>query len=115
MGTNLDSNNSGPKPAATAEDIWKEDNTIMIGIDIGSTQSGVAFTFLQKGQNLQPISHSVMHSKSQHQFPGARQIVYRVGRWPGQASESQSKIPTLIWYDKRGKVWFVYHRPIEPR
>lgn len=76
-----DSNNSGPTPA-TAEDVWKEDNTIMIGIDIGSTQSGVAFTFLQKG---------------------ARQIIYRVGRWPGQASESQSKIPTLIWYDKRGK------------
>ncbi|GAB1520878.1 hypothetical protein RhiTH_003967 [Rhizoctonia solani] len=38
-------NNVGPKPF---DSIWEKDSRIVIGIDIGSTQSGVAVTFLQK-------------------------------------------------------------------
>ncbi|CAE6419856.1 unnamed protein product [Rhizoctonia solani] len=58
---------------------WEGDTKIVIGIDIGSTQSGVAFAFLQNG---------------------ASQAIHRVTRWPGQeAHNQQGKIPTLVWYD----------------
>ncbi|CUA74408.1 hypothetical protein RSOLAG22IIIB_11206 [Rhizoctonia solani] len=58
---------------------WEGDTKMVIGIDIGTTQSGVAFAFLQNG---------------------ASQVIHRVTRWPGQeAHNQQSKIPTLVWYD----------------
>ncbi|CAE7096804.1 unnamed protein product [Rhizoctonia solani] len=76
---NEDSNNSGSAPF---DSIWDKESRIMIGIDIGSTQSGVAVAFLQKG---------------------VKQTIHRVTQWPGQALEHQSKIPTLVWYDKHGK------------
>ncbi|CAE6436769.1 unnamed protein product [Rhizoctonia solani] len=58
---------------------WEGDTKIVIGIDIGTTQSGVAFAFLQNGAN---------------------QTIHRVTRWPGQGAQNQqSKIPTLVWYD----------------
>jgi hypothetical protein len=31
------------------DDVWKGENKIVIGIDVGTTQSGVAFAFLEKG------------------------------------------------------------------
>ncbi|CAE6367519.1 unnamed protein product [Rhizoctonia solani] len=68
---NDNTNNFGVKPS---ESVWEKDSQIMIGIDIGSTQSGVAFTFLQKD---------------------VKRTVHRVIRWPGQALDLQSKIPTL--------------------
>ncbi|CEL62429.1 Heat shock 70 kDa protein 12A OS=Homo sapiens GN=HSPA12A PE=1 SV=2 [Rhizoctonia solani AG-1 IB] len=62
---------------------WEGETKIVVGIDIGSTQSGVAFSFLQNG---------------------ASQTIHRVTRWPGQEAHSQqSKIPTLIWYDTNKK------------
>jgi len=68
--------NAIPKPLRGA---WEGDSKIVIGIDIGTTQSGVAFAFLQKG---------------------VEQVIHRVTRWPGQeAQNQQSKIPTLVWYD----------------
>ncbi|CEL54213.1 Heat shock 70 kDa protein 12B OS=Homo sapiens GN=HSPA12B PE=2 SV=2 [Rhizoctonia solani AG-1 IB] len=76
---NENTNNFGVKPS---ENVWEKDSQIMVGIDIGSTQSGVAFTFLQKG---------------------VKRTVHRVVHWPGQALDLQSKIPTLVWYDKHGK------------
>ncbi|CAE6494346.1 unnamed protein product [Rhizoctonia solani] len=72
-------NNSGPKPF---DSVWEKESRIMVGIDIGSTQSGVAIAFLQKG---------------------VKQTIHRVTQWPGQALEHQSKIPTLVWYDNYGK------------
>ncbi|KDQ12481.1 hypothetical protein BOTBODRAFT_161662 [Botryobasidium botryosum FD-172 SS1] len=37
--------------------------------------------------------------------PGAPQTLYRVIQWPGQnAQDGESKIPSLVWYDKRGQV-----------
>ncbi|CAE6374609.1 unnamed protein product [Rhizoctonia solani] len=58
---------------------WEGDTKIVVGIDIGTTQSGVAFAFLQNG---------------------ASQVIHRVTRWPGQeAHNQQGKIPTLVWYD----------------
>ncbi|KEP54004.1 heat shock 70 kDa protein 12A [Rhizoctonia solani 123E] len=74
-----ENNNTGPTPL---DDVWNKESQIMIGIDIGSTQSGVAVAFLQKG---------------------VKQTIHRVTQWPGQALEHQSKIPTLVWYDKHGK------------
>jgi hypothetical protein len=39
-------------PRAQIHDgIWEEDNRIVIGIDIGTAQSGVAFTYLIKGRD----------------------------------------------------------------
>ncbi|CAE6415064.1 unnamed protein product [Rhizoctonia solani] len=58
---------------------WEGDTKIVIGIDIGTTQSGVAFAFLENG---------------------ASQVIHRITRWPGQeAHNQQGKIPTLVWYD----------------
>ncbi|CAE6539034.1 unnamed protein product [Rhizoctonia solani] len=76
---NEESNNIGSSPL---ENVWNKESRIMIGIDIGSTQSGVAVAFLQKG---------------------VKQTIHRVTQWPGQALEHQSKIPTLVWYDKHGR------------
>ncbi|CAE6493121.1 unnamed protein product [Rhizoctonia solani] len=62
---------------------WEGETKILVGIDIGTTYSGVAFAFLEKGSS---------------------QVIHRVTRWPGQdAREQQSKIPTLIWYDSNQK------------
>ncbi|CUA74409.1 hypothetical protein RSOLAG22IIIB_11207 [Rhizoctonia solani] len=62
---------------------WEGETKISIAIDIGTTYSGVAFTFLQKGSS---------------------PVIHRVTRWPGQeAHQQQSKIPTLIWYDTTQK------------
>ncbi|KAG8783944.1 hypothetical protein FRC12_019178 [Ceratobasidium sp. 428] len=72
--------NAVPKPFHGA---WEGKSKIVIGIDIGTTQSGVAFAFLQKGVD---------------------QAIHRVTQWPGQeAQHQQSKIPTLVWYDLNGK------------
>ncbi|QRV77747.1 heat shock protein 70 kDa 12A [Ceratobasidium sp. AG-Ba] len=62
---------------------WDGKSKIVIGIDIGTTQSGVAFAFLQKGID---------------------QIIHRVTQWPGQeAQNQQGKIPSLVWYNLDGK------------
>ncbi|KAG9125789.1 hypothetical protein FRC07_006216 [Ceratobasidium sp. 392] len=72
--------NAVPKPFHGK---WERESKIVIGIDIGTTQSGVAFAFLQQGGN---------------------QEVHRVTHWPGQeAACLQSKIPTVAWYDRDGK------------
>ncbi|CAE6488853.1 unnamed protein product [Rhizoctonia solani] len=58
---------------------WQGDAKIILGIDIGTTQSNVAFSFLQEGGG---------------------QLVHNVSRWPGQeACQQQGKIPTIVWYD----------------
>ncbi|ELU39033.1 hypothetical protein AG1IA_06935 [Rhizoctonia solani AG-1 IA] len=62
---------------------WEGDTKIVLGIDIGTTQSGVAFAFLQNG---------------------GTQMIQRVVKWPGQeARDEQGKIPTLVWYDRDKK------------
>ncbi|CAE6507895.1 unnamed protein product [Rhizoctonia solani] len=58
--------------------IWEEDNKLVVGIDIGTTQSGVAIAYLEKG---------------------GKQEIHRIVKWPGQGQEDQrAKIPTVIWY-----------------
>ncbi|KAF8606751.1 hypothetical protein BDV93DRAFT_468343 [Ceratobasidium sp. AG-I] len=58
---------------------WAGRSKIAIGIDIGTTQSGVAFAYL---------------------LEGAEQSVHRVTQWPGQEAQNQhGKIPTIVWYD----------------
>ncbi|KAG8743673.1 hypothetical protein FRC11_013766 [Ceratobasidium sp. 423] len=72
-------------PQANNE-IWEGENKIVVGIDIGTTQSGVAFTYLVKG---------------------GKQIMHRVTQWPGQVANSQTtKIPTVVWYDNKKAVSF---------
>ncbi|KAH7336869.1 hypothetical protein B0J17DRAFT_718783 [Rhizoctonia solani] len=71
---------AAPKPLRGP---WEGDTKIVVGIDIGTTQSGVAFAFLQNG---------------------ASQDIHRVTRWPGQeAHNQQAKIPTIVWYDTNKK------------
>ncbi|CUA77246.1 Heat shock 70 kDa protein 12B [Homo sapiens] [Rhizoctonia solani] len=58
---------------------WEGENKVVVGIDIGTTQSGVAFAFLEKGQEQQ---------------------IQRVTDWPGQEAQNLAgKVPTLVWYD----------------
>ncbi|KAF8594084.1 hypothetical protein BDV93DRAFT_565803 [Ceratobasidium sp. AG-I] len=67
---------------------WEGTSKIAIGIDIGTTQSGVAFAFLQQGK---------------FGF-GAEQTIHRVTQWPGQESQNlHGKIPTVVWYDTDNK------------
>ncbi|KDQ12479.1 hypothetical protein BOTBODRAFT_134633, partial [Botryobasidium botryosum FD-172 SS1] len=50
----------------------------------GTTQAGVSFACLYKG---------------------GPQTVHRVVQWPSQENHSgDSKIPSIVWYDKRGQV-----------
>lgn len=62
---------------------WVGKEKIVVAIDCGTTQSGVAYSYL---------------------FPGGNQTVQRVVHWPGQeAQKGEAKIPTLVWYDKSKK------------
>ncbi|KAH7339939.1 hypothetical protein B0J17DRAFT_657366 [Rhizoctonia solani] len=72
--------------AETTNEIWEGESKIVIGIDIGTTQSGVAFTYLVKGGKPQ---------------------IHRITQWPGQVANSQTtKIPTVVWYDNQTAVSF---------
>ncbi|KAG8727344.1 hypothetical protein FRC12_022591 [Ceratobasidium sp. 428] len=69
---------------AFTEGPWTRPPKIILGIDIGTTQSAVAFAYL---------------------YPNGPQSLYRVAAWPGQETHrGESKIPTLVYYDKSGKV-----------
>ncbi|CAE6407183.1 hypothetical protein ACGC1H_005417 [Rhizoctonia solani] len=73
----------GGAASKSFEDPWDGPSKIVIGIDIGSTQSGVAYAFLQQG---------------------ARQSIHRVTQWPGQEAQNlHGKIPTVLWYDSTNK------------
>ncbi|CAE6466496.1 unnamed protein product [Rhizoctonia solani] len=62
-----------------AEGAWNRPPKIILGIDIGTTQSAVAFAYL---------------------YPDGPQSLHRVTAWPGQeAQKGESKIPTLVYYD----------------
>ncbi|KAJ1304901.1 hypothetical protein OPQ81_006035 [Rhizoctonia solani] len=66
--------------------IWEGENKIVIGIDIGTTQSGVAFTYLVKG---------------------GKQAIHRITQWPGQVANRQTtKVPTVVWYNNQQAVSF---------
>ncbi|ELU36996.1 AIG1 domain-containing protein [Rhizoctonia solani AG-1 IA] len=64
---------------------WEGESKIIIGIDVGTTQSGVAFTFLQNGEC---GCLSTATSQTEPQQGGT------------------SKIPTLVWYDAGKAVSF---------
>ncbi|KAF8603201.1 hypothetical protein BDV93DRAFT_493856 [Ceratobasidium sp. AG-I] len=63
--------------------IWQGSSRIILGIDIGTTQTAVSFT---------------------HLFKGGPQSIHRVSGWPGQeAQKGGSKIPTLVYYDSNNQ------------
>ncbi|CAE6366755.1 unnamed protein product, partial [Rhizoctonia solani] len=64
-----------------AEDAWSGPSKIILGVDIGTTQSAVAFAYLR---------------------PGRPQSLRRVGEWPGQVAQ-ETKFPTLVYYDSDNK------------
>lgn len=90
---------ANPKPLRGP---WEGENKIVIGIDIGTTQSGVAFTYLQNGKGGE---EQAPNQRTHLSTTGASQIIHRVTRWPGQeAHNQQGKIPTVVWYDTNGQV-----------
>ncbi|KAG8762537.1 hypothetical protein FRC11_009011, partial [Ceratobasidium sp. 423] len=77
------SGSSIEKARKPLEEPWEGENKVVIGIDIGTTHSGVAVALLQTGDRPQ---------------------IHRIVRWPGQAEQDQrGKIPTVIWYDASKK------------
>jgi hypothetical protein len=62
---------------------WEGDAKLVIGIDIGTTFCAVSYSCL---------------------IPQGPQTVQRVIKWPGQhAQKGEAKIPSIVWYDKRGR------------
>ncbi|CUA74401.1 hypothetical protein RSOLAG22IIIB_11196 [Rhizoctonia solani] len=57
---------------------WKGRNKILLSIDIGITNSGVSFAYLENG---------------------ATQTLCPVTEWPGQALTMNGTIPNMIWYN----------------
>ncbi|CAE6420379.1 unnamed protein product [Rhizoctonia solani] len=73
----------GGSGSRSFDDPWDDTSRIVIGIDIGTTQSGVAFAFLQKG---------------------VKPFTQRVTQWHGQEAQNcHGKIPTIVWYDSTNK------------
>jgi hypothetical protein len=61
---------------------WEGKEKIVIAIDCGTTQSGVAYSYL---------------------YPEGQQTVQRILQWPGQeAHRGEAKIPSVLWYDSSG-------------
>ncbi|CAE6433902.1 unnamed protein product [Rhizoctonia solani] len=75
----MDTNNTGVQSIyRTFHGPWHGDSKIALGIDVGTTYSGVAFTYLCRGQE---------------------QMLHRVDRWPGQEGQNFSgKIPSVVCY-----------------
>ncbi|KDQ12450.1 hypothetical protein BOTBODRAFT_34427 [Botryobasidium botryosum FD-172 SS1] len=66
-----------------ASEPWRQGAKIVIGFDIGTTQTAVSFTYL---------------------YPGGLQSLHRVVQWPGQENDGgEAKIPSLVWYDSSGQ------------
>ncbi|CAE6376908.1 unnamed protein product [Rhizoctonia solani] len=63
--------------------LWKGESKIVVGIDIGTTQSAVAIGLLENGVEVGKALHTVTE-------------------WPGQDLKN-AKIPTAIWYNSEGK------------
>ncbi|CAE6450133.1 unnamed protein product [Rhizoctonia solani] len=64
--------------------VWSKPSKLVVGIDIGTTFSGVAYAHLSQG---------------------FKPFVARVTNWPHQnISLQSSKVPSLLWYDSNGEV-----------
>lgn len=63
---------------------WTGPSKLIIGIDIGTTYSGVTFLYLTEGAK-------------------PRDKIQRVMEWPGQKGKEEAKVPTLVWYDQNRK------------
>ncbi|CAE6514458.1 unnamed protein product [Rhizoctonia solani] len=73
----------GAADSQQLDEVWGEENKIVVGIDIGTTHSGVALAYLEKGE---------------------RQKAHRISKWPGQGEQNQrAKVPTVIWYNLETK------------
>ena len=90
---------------AFASELYTGKNRIIIAIDIGTSHTGVSYAYLYpKYVNFWFSCDIVLIAVLDHMCSGP-QAVTRVGEWPGQpAHRGESKIPTVIWYDRQNKV-----------
>jgi hypothetical protein len=86
---------------------WKKASQIILGIDIGATQTAVSFAFLFQGYCV--AACIISKSLTQIFRLGGNVSVKRVSDWPGQSEQSTSKIPTQIYYDTMGQVRVLLH------
>ncbi|POR36906.1 Heat shock 70 kDa protein 12B [Tolypocladium paradoxum] len=71
-----------PNPAAEVEGASKSKAQLIVGIDFGTTFSGVAFAFATNNEAKEDI----------------------ISEWPGAGSYTKQKIPTVLYYDQYQKV-----------
>ncbi|RBA19496.1 hypothetical protein FPRO05_09599 [Fusarium proliferatum] len=71
-----------PGPAAEVEGASKSKAQLIVGIDFGTTFSGVAFAFATNNEAKEDI----------------------ITEWPGAGSYTKQKIPTVLYYDQYQKV-----------
>ncbi|KAF5130757.1 Heat shock protein 12B [Metarhizium anisopliae] len=71
-----------PNPAAEVEGASKSKAQLIVGIDFGTTFSGVAFAFATNNEAKEDI----------------------ITEWPGAGSYTKQKIPTVLYYDQYQKV-----------
>ncbi|KAL5632485.1 hypothetical protein ACGC1H_005438 [Rhizoctonia solani] len=80
----MDTNNPVVQPVyRTFRGPWHGGSKIVLGIDIGTTYSGVGFTYLYRGHE---------------------QMLHRVDKWPGQEGQHfRGKVPSVVWYNPDGQ------------
>jgi hypothetical protein len=82
--------------------VWEKDSRIILGIDIGATQSAVAFSYIYKGTEPLRRYDTI---KFMNQLPDGAATVQHVTEWPGQKAQmADAKIPTEIYYNNKGEV-----------
>ncbi|KAF9506713.1 hypothetical protein BS47DRAFT_1352467 [Hydnum rufescens UP504] len=64
---------------ALVNDPWSGPERIVLGVDLGTVFSAVAYSYL---------------------YPGSPRSITSVCEWPDQRNASEPRVPTLLWYDR---------------
>ncbi|KAK9459078.1 uncharacterized protein V1516DRAFT_551577 [Lipomyces oligophaga] len=78
---------SGPENPLEVETVQTaKSDQLLIGIDFGTTNTGVAYVHIRRGNSPSDIHESI------------------INEWPGNGNSVMSKIPSVIYYDEKGEV-----------